>query len=188
MQNEVIAVNRACLQAAYKLSRCDEKWKVCMRREFGMSEQDVTKIESLSREKVRAKATNPTVLYKVRHDRMKQAVDGLSRGSDYYCCESSLSQEAGMAISVFVGNLRKCLEDDLNEACVRFHLSPEMASELLKHGSDEIIEAMIANQVTFEPSRAFRAMFTAENNLERTRFMLQDMTNFLCSNNVLPAA
>lgn len=188
MQGEVFSVNRACLQAAHKLCSCDEKWQRCMQREFGMSEKDMEKICILDRETVRMKAQNPTVLYKVRQDRMRNAVAGLERGADYYNAKHPLSNEMSMAVSVFVSSLVKCLSEDINEACVRFGISPDMAHVLVKHGTDEIIDAMLANYVTFEPARSFRAVFQASNNLERTRYMLQDMHSFLRDNNVLAMA
>lgn len=185
MKDEVRSVNRACLQAAMKLCDCEDKWQKCMLREFGMVEKDKALIQGLDRETVRRKSENPTVLFKVRQDRMRNAVQGLARGADYYNARHMVSKESSMAVSVYAGALLKCLQDNVNECCMRFGISPEMGDELLNHDTDEVIDAMLANHVTFEPSRSFKAMFSANNNLERTRFMLQDMTNFLSSNKVL---
>lgn len=185
MNLEVLAVNRACLRAAGKLGSAGEDKQRLLMREYGLNKKDVRYIQALDGESVRNKSQNPIVLFKLRGDRLRSAVASLGRGVDYYNVSIHVTNETSMAISLYAAALLKCLREDIGEGCLRFSISLDIAEELLKYGADEVIEAILANLVTFEPSRSFKAKFMACNNLERTRFMLQEMNSFLHSNNII---
>jgi hypothetical protein len=185
MKDEINTVNRACLHAAKKLCGHDERWQNCMMSEFGLNHKEMSQIKLLHTQSSRSKSQNPTVLFKLRSDRIPSAISALERGADYLSIDHKFSKETSVALSLYIGSLMRCLKEDVNEACLRFAIKPEDGARLLKYGTDEVVDAMMGNHVTFETLKCFKAKFTSSNDVDSTRFMLQDMHSFLKSNNIL---